>query len=389
MLDLAQATDPEAVAKFRRAVVDLLMRTPLFGFTMLGTAIRVKEDPKINTMCTDGRSIWYSPRWVREKPLPSVLFGALHETVHVFGNHPARCGDRDPRRWNYAADVRTNHDCIAILESKGLQWKLEEGLVPAHEWAKWLTVEEIYDRLPQSDGVPPDYEPDMLPPPPATEGEDKEFKRQLTEDLTQATFAEEQRSKGKTIEDLYGSSVWERLKELRRCDVPWHVLLQGRLAAALGQDLATWIPPNRKWFPEIALPSRKGSMENELLLGIDVSGSITNEDLKRFRACIMPAARRARTTTVVTFDERVRECKSSTRPETLMRDLRFATGSHSHTDVRGVFEEVDKRRPSAVAIITDGYIVLPERKYPQTHWILTPSGKALPWGHIYKLHFSW
>jgi predicted metal-dependent peptidase len=387
MLDLSDAKDKEAAQKVRDCVIDLLFQSPLFGLTVLGSAIRVKENAAIKTMQTDGRSIWYSPAWVLRKPRPSIMFDILHEALHVFGNHPARRGERDPKAWGYAVDVRVAHDALRICRARG-PWELDADHIPALAWAKDLSAEEIYERLRKDpERVPKDFESDIKDCEETPEQE-QEFKRKLVQDLSQAQIAEEQGSKG-PIAETYGSAIWERLQELKRCEVPWHVLLQGRLCAAMGHELATWVPPNRRWFPEIALPSRKGSQEDELLLGVDVSGSITDDDLARFRACIMPAARRAKKTTVVTFDAEVRETITTTRPENILRNLRFKSGSHSHTDVRGVFHEVDKRRPSAVAIITDGYITLPEKPYPRTHWILKPSGVLLPWGKNYRLHHSW
>lgn len=391
MLCLDKATDKVAAEKVRKAVVELLFRSPLFGLTVLGTAIKVEENFKIQTMCTDGRTIWYAPSWVHKKALPSVMFDLLHEVLHVFGNHPARRGTRDHKTWGYAIDVRVAHDALKICRARG-PWELDHDHVPAHYWAEHLSAEEIYDRLiknPKS--VPKDFTPDIIDPPEGTtEEEDAEFKRKLTQDLAQAQLAEEQSLPNKkTIEDLYGSAIWERLLELKRCEVPWHVLLQGRLAASLGNEIASWVPPNRRWFPQIAMPSRRGAQEDELLLGVDISGSITDDMLARFRAIILPAARRAKRTTVITFDAKVREVVTTTKPDTILRDLKFKTGSHSYTDVRGVFEEVDRRRPSATAIITDGFVTYPEKAYPRTHWVLTPTHVVPPWGLAYKLRDSW
>lgn len=389
MLDLNNATNKEAAQKVRDCVIDLLFRSPLFGLTVLGSAIRVKELRDIPTMCTDGRTIWYSPDWVLKKPRPSIMFDVLHETLHCFGNHPKRRGQRDQRIWGYAVDVRVAHDGLAICRARG-EWELDPDHVQAHPWAAKLSVEQIYDVLHREPNrIPKDFKTDLVENE-ESEAEEQEFKQKLVQDMAQAQIAEEQQqSTNKSIEELYGKAIWERLLELKRCEVPWNVLLQGRLCAAMGHELASWVPPNRRWFPQIVLPSRRGAQEDELLLGVDVSGSITKDDLARFRACILPAARRAKRTTVVTFDAEVREVVTTTRPDSLLRNIHFTTGSHSYTSVRGVFAEVEARRPSAIAVLTDGYIQLPEKAYPMTHWILKPSGQRLPWGRHYLMHSSW
>lgn len=392
MLCLEHATNKEAAARLRECVFALLFRAPLFGLTVLGTAIRVYEKPATETcttMCTDGRTIWYDPEWVLKKPRLSISFDVLHEVLHIFNNHPARCGQRDWNTWSEAVDIRVAHDGLTIFQAKG-DYTLDKDHIQAYPWAAGLTAEQIYDELVKDATKKKEaFEPDIRKPPPTTKEADDHFKQKLTHDLLQGVMAEEQQRGKRPLALKYGAAVWERLQELRRCDVPWHVLLQGRLCAQLGNEHISWVPLNRRYLPLLALPSHRGAQEDELILGIDVSGSIDDELLKRFRACVLPAARRAKKTTIITFDERIREIHTSTKPELLLRQLRFKTGSHSSTSVVELFEEVARRKPSAVAILTDGYIALPERPYPKTHWVLTPSGAPLPWGMNYKMHTSW
>lgn len=397
MLALRGAKSPEAAAKVRQAVIKLLEDSTLFGLTLLGAAVRVEESAGIRTMATNGRDIRYDPQWVLTKPLDAVEFDLLHELLHIFHNHVRRRGGRDPKRWNYAADIRVAHDGLAIMRVRYPSYQLEWDHPPAHAWAAALSVEQIYEQLEQDDkdkqsgkggeGVPDAYEPDMNDEPETTEDENR-FRQQLTQDLAQAQLAEETRSK-KPIDATYGAAVTERLKEIQRCEVRWDVLLRGRLVGELGHEAATWLPPNRRWFPELALPSRRATTESELLLGIDISGSIKDEHLKMFRSCVLPAAKRAKTTTIATFDQAVREVHTSTRPTKLLNDLRFTTGAHSFTDASGVFEIADQRRPSAIVILTDGFIRLPDRAYPATHWLLTRDGMQPPWGRSYPLRQSW
>lgn len=390
MLDLGKATNQAAAERVRLCAVDLLLRAPLFGLMLLGHAIRVREDTKIETMMTDGRTIWYAPSWVLRKPRPSIMFDLLHETLHVFGNHPARGRELQRDAWGYAIDVRVAHDGLAICRAQG-PWELDSDHIKALPWAEKLSAEQIYEKLlKEPDRIPKNFKPDTKPPEETPE-EERAFKQQLVQDLAQGQVAEEQRqSRGKkSIEERYGSSVWERLQELKRCEVPWSTLLQGRLCDSFGHDVASWVPPNRRYLPMIALPSRRATTEELLLLGIDVSGSINDHDTSRFRGCILPAARRAKKIVVVTFDAVVREVYVTTKPETLLRNIHFRTGSHSYTDTRGVFAEVEARRPSAVAILTDGHIRLPDKAYPQTHWVLKPGGAHLPWGKHYQMHYSW
>lgn len=387
--DLDYAQNKEVAEQIRRAAKGLCLRAPFFGLLLLGRAIRVKEDPRVRGICTDGRRIFYNPDFMGGRTRADRVFLMLHETMHIFDNQVPRCGDRDPENWNRAADMRVNYDSAKILSAAG-PWPLPEDALECPSWATELAVEQIYEMLKQD---PDDCGgPSMGDLVPLEEGEageagDAQFHRQLVEDVTKAAYAVE-KATGKRFDEVYGKAAWERLQELKRCEVPWEKLLLGRLVTALGSDALSWVPPNRRWFPTYLLPSRHGHQETELLLGVDVSGSITNEDFARFRSCVVPAARRAKRTTIVTFDAVIREQITTTKPEKILRELKFTTGDHGYTDVRGVFEQAELRKPSAIAVITDGHLRYPDKAYPQTNWVLKPGGATPPWGRVHRLRYA-
>lgn len=387
MIKESTIKDREANAKLRKALLDLLIYGKLAGLVLLGEAVQIEEREDITTMATDGRSLFYAPSWVRKKPKPSIMFDLLHEFLHIFGNHAGRRGTRDRARWNTAADIRVAHDALRIMRAKKPDWQLDADHVPAYPWAADLTVEQIHDLLPADQAAPKNE--DLLDPAPEkkTQVSQDQFLQKFTENLAMAAAAVE--VGGESLKDVYGSMVHDRLKELLRGSVPWGRLLQGRLIGALGHDTAVWLPPNRRWFPEIMLPSRRATHERELLLGVDISASVTQDLINKFASELKPALQRARKTTVVTFDAVIRETVEVKDPRRVFDSIKFASGSHSYTSVVPLFELVDARRFSAVAILTDGHVRLPARRYPDTHWIVPRGGATLPWGHHYTLEFAW
>lgn len=387
MIKQSTVTNREALEAIRKSMLDLLIFAKLAGLVLLGEAVTIEEDTSIKTMATDGRSLFYAPSWVLKKSRPSIMFDLLHEFLHIFGNHVGRRGTRNRDRWGVAADIRVAWDALKILRATKPDWKLDADHIPAHAWAETLTVEQIYDRLPEDQEPPPNM--DLLDPAEAKKGKesDDQFLQKFTENLAQAVAAVEM--SGTSIKDVYGSSIDERLKQILKGAIPWGRLLQGRIIGELGQETSTWAPPNRRWFPEIMLPSRRAKHERELVLGFDVSTSVGQDLIDKFASEVKPAMMRAKKTTIITFDQVVRECITVKDPRNAFKNLKLSSGAHSYTSVVGLFEEVDKRRPSAVAILTDGHVHLPTKRYPATHWVVPQGGARLPWGRHYTLEFAW
>lgn len=391
----------EALAHTEDAVTDLVLRAELMGLSMLGEAIRIRQDDSVRTMCTDGRVIRVSQPWLEKNGLRGNVFDLLHEWLHCFCNHVARRGDRDPKLWNIACDIVVVRMASETLSRPGDLWKPpEDGVIPP-DWAKDLSAEEIYDRLVQDPKLgqacmpkPGDGEHqcagdfDYESADEMTEQEEQEFYQKLTEELAQAQLIV-QMSTGKTIEERYGSAVASRLNDVLRGTIPWGKLLRGDLIDAVTKEFATWAPPKRKYYPLLIMPSYHSFLERKLLLGIDVSASVGQDLMKAFIANTMPAALRAKETIIVTFDQVVREVVVTRRPKTVLEQVKFLTGVHSYTDVRPVFELVDKYRPSGVAIMTDAYLAYPERPYPSTLWAVPKGAGVPPWGKTYTMERSW
>lgn len=69
---------------------------------------KIVEDSGIETACTNGKYLRYSPEWIDKLSSQIVKGIMLHEVAHVLFAHHVRRGDRDPRLWNVAADLAIN-----------------------------------------------------------------------------------------------------------------------------------------------------------------------------------------------------------------------------------------------------------------------------------------
>ena len=391
MINEARATDEEALWVVKEALNDLILRFTLAGLSLLGEAVEVVERKGVGTLCTDGRRIYYDPEWMKkiwaEKHPIYATYDILHEWLHVFYNHPLRCGDRDGRVWNESCDIFVVMEVSLILGVVAPS----DGVQP-QPWAKGMTVEEIYDYLMQRPGQqqseegaePTDFlylEAKNIPP-----DTDAKFREQFTEEVQSAVAITTQMQQG-DVE--WSEATKKRLTELTKPHVPWGRLLRGDLLTQMGSDQYTYARLNRKYLPHVILPTPYSYRERTLLILVDVSASVGKTLLSAFANNIAPAAARAQETIIITFDAVIREEIRTRRPKQVLKELQFATGDHTSTDIRPCFERADRINPSACVAFTDGWIYLPERPRPKTLWVLPENGREQPWGRNYHMKITW
>lgn len=395
MIDESTFRSEVALALVKRGIRELMMDFPLCGLSYLGEAVRVVEDPTAGTMCTDGRFVYVSPNWVINADALGVKFDLLHEWLHVFFNHVARTGDRDNKIWNEACDMVVVRECCKILSKNGVEVKPPADGIQPEPWANDLHAEQIYDQLisnghtrqkPRGTGETrnaSDFRYTTSVP-----VSEEEFKRKFSEELAQASMIQQQ-VRGVSTNEMFGDVIGSRLGEVLRTHVPWSRLLRGDLLSDLGASYPSYGPPNRKHYPNLIMPTMKSMTERKLLIAIDVSGSVSRQLFSEFKSNVLPAALRAKTVIVVTFDAVVREVVRTTQPRKILDKVKFLTGAHGQTSTVGLFDLIEKEDPSALTVFTDGYIVIPKKPFPKTLWVIPHNGQEQPWGRHYKMEVSW
>lgn len=118
---------------------------PFFGALALFAEIRV--DAGVPTAGTDGRALWFNPRFVEEQDSPQLCGLVAHELLHAALLHGQRRRERDPVLWNIAADIVVN----GMIRAE-TTYTLPAGGVENAKLAH-LSVEEVYEQL-QSGRVP-------------------------------------------------------------------------------------------------------------------------------------------------------------------------------------------------------------------------------------------
>ena len=131
-----------AKQRLSTARATLVLDHPFFGSLALRMNLEEETRGRTQTMATDGRSIFYDPKFVKGCSDLELVGLLAHEVMHPAMQHHTRRGDRDPRLWNDAADYAIN----PILTEAG--FVLPGGALTSFQY-RGMTAEQIYDDLDQ------------------------------------------------------------------------------------------------------------------------------------------------------------------------------------------------------------------------------------------------
>lgn len=110
-------------------------------FAALSMFARYEFDASVKHCETDGLKVFISPEYFKRLDSNQRTGLLLHVSLHAALLHPVRCGEREPRVWNVAADIVVNN---LLLESGTFEPPAGTAVEPAY---KDLAVEQVYERL--------------------------------------------------------------------------------------------------------------------------------------------------------------------------------------------------------------------------------------------------
>ena len=284
----------------------LIIDKPFLGALVLRLPL-VEADPKwCHTTATDARSFYYNRDYIKALSFEQTKFILAHEALHCALSHFARREHRHKRRWDLACDFAVN----PLLMADGLTPAPDALILDAY---KNMTAEEIYpcirentdeepmdqhlydhDDKPHGSGDRDDGEggrgeeqtdggggshgePDAQaggapqPPPlstPERDSLDKQWQQRLASAAQQAMQA------GKL-----GGSMARMVDHLLQPQLPWRMLLAHYMTRAARNDYSFAHPSRREG--TAILPGLR-SQHIDLLVVLDTSGSISDDDMQEF-----------------------------------------------------------------------------------------------------------
>jgi predicted metal-dependent peptidase len=353
--------EKEAMHKVVKARAALILEQPFFG--TLALKLKVLTDWSAPTMWTNGIYMGFNPDFVLNHLSFEQTKGVIcHEVMHCAMAHMCRRDDRHMGKWNVAADYAVN----GIILNAG--FALPDGI--CHNTAyDGMSAEAIYPLLPdQGGGKGKDDGGDGwdtgcgevrdLPPSDARTGssdDDQGSKHtqaspaEKDEAITEWKIAADTAAKAQKAAGKMPAGLDRFIKELVNPKVPWTELLRQFVERAAKNDY-TWRMPNRRYIPMgVFLPSLYSEELGSVVIAIDTSGSVTEEELTQFASEISSILEEYPTTiTVIYCDSRVAGHQVFERDD-LPLDLQPKGGGG--TDFRPPFKFAEKEGLEPVCFI--------------------------------------
>lgn len=359
-------TPAQALSK---AKIQLMSRPDSAFFTTLCFNMEHVFTDQVNTAATNGKKILYNPDFFMTLNEDERVFLLIHETMHVAYMHMLRIGDRNHKKWNIATDHVIN---LQLIERK---FKMpQNGL--ADPQFKGMGAEEIYALLPDP---PPDFEPDLLP----AEGDIEVLEEHIKDAVIQATI------QSKASGDAPGTIPGEIdifLQRLLNPKLPWQAILRKYLQNLTKNDYS-WRKPNRRFFPEYHLPSLYGHGLINLVVAVDTSGSVSDDEFQQIVSEIASILKMMKPSklTVLQFDTTLKEVVEVKSLKEL-KDVKFTGRGGTH--IQPVLDWVEKARPQLTLVFSDGFFQWPTQKHKNPFIWLTHNNPQFtaPFGKV--IHYE-
>ena len=409
----------------------ILCNNGFYGLLLMHMIYSIDEN--CETAATDGRRIYFGPRFLDELSDSELDFIMMHEILHVVLQHCLRQGDRDNEQFNIACDIVVNSN-ILLSENMNLKSitlkKYGESmhLAPDGKEGYEYTAEQVYEMLPS---LPANGKPNSALI--GTLGEDNDDQ---DGDAKGSTLGRTKKKQGKNKnakaawddharwgmeEDETLCDVWvkrfedacevisirdpsnqrgllplfaERLfKELKKPQTDWRMVLTDFVQQEIVDYSFT--PPDRRFDESpFFLPdfNDKDDLVEDILFMIDTSASMSDDMITAAYSEVKGA--------IDQFDGRLKgwlgffdaaivEPKPFT-DEAEFRIIKPAGGGG--TDFQIIFEYVQKhmqeKLPACIIILTDGFATFPKEKLAggiPVLWLLNNDKVDPPWGKIARI----
>lgn len=347
------------------------------------------------SVCSTGITLFYNPDFVEQLNDAELFYVITHEIYHVVLHH---CTTRIPERFeerllqNAAADLAVNSlitestERYMPLHYQGLRakdFKLEEKL-SMEQYMAILSDNNFVVNISDIVSCTKDCR--------CTDGERC---RCRCSNMDCHDFWRESDALKEIVRDLIDTiskneSIWSHmpgdLKEMilaaQRSYIPWVRYLRHYAGNLVGsKHIPTMKRPDRRYgWP---YPGKKRQPSERILVAVDTSGSISENDLAQFLSEINALAE-IQDIDLVLFDAAIQ-----LGPIPFSRKkCRFEFSGRGGTDFTDVLTLAQNRRYNTVIILTDGFAETPEKPefVKNILWVITKDGeKPVEWGKEIKI----
>ena len=352
----------------RHAKIELMTKSVFLSTICL--SLKHKFTDALPTAGTDGLTIMYNPEFFANLTAAERTGLLAHEVWHVAFNHFARVNGRDKRTWNIAGDYVIN----LMLHEAG--YKLPQGGLLDKQY-KDMSTEEVYELVKQDEENQPEYDnfiEDLLDAPDGTKEADVFDK--VTDVIIQAQI--QSKAAGKEHGEIPGE-IARAIDELINPKLPWNQLLTRFLTSMIKDDY-TWTRPNKRFFPQHYLPSQHSPTIGDIVVAIDTSGSVTDEDLLEMLSEIQDIRDiyKPESLKIIDCDWEIHNVFTVDKHDNIL-NLKFTGGGG--TSFQPVIDYCDAHQPQLLIYFTDLYAeeLAEEPTYP-IMWICNSDHEPAPFG---------
>lgn len=275
--------DHLAFDKIERNKLRLILTSQPFFGCLLGylKLIEVPEGElyhghKVNTMCTNGKVLAYSAKFVMSLPDKELQFVLVHEVLHNAFEHHIRRRERNPKKWNIATDYVIN-----LVVSKIPNMEMPKiGLInPAYEG---MDAEEVYSLLPPGEDGDDGEDPggcggtfDGASP------HDQVALDELSAENKIRIAGAAAMARGRMQGNL-PAELQRLIDELMEPKVDWAAQFRNLVTSLTRPDYSFSKPNKRFMHQGLYLPGYVPNAVGHIVVAIDTSGSINDEILNAF-----------------------------------------------------------------------------------------------------------
>ena len=375
-----QITDDEralAEAAMTKARSSLIMNHPFYG--VLALKLKLIDHDDTPTASVDGAHLRYNSRFINKLSAAQVKGLVAHEVMHCVFSHMTRREQREPARWNIAADHAIN---LLLLDDNFIL--PDEGIHDPQY--KNMSTEAIYANLPADAG--PQCVWGMVTDAGAGDSDDDNDSgnpvdvQEIETDwlITMKQAAEIAKQAGKMPAGI------ERLMDsVERGQIDFRDHLWPFFQAANNDDY-NWKRPHRAYISEDEyFPSLHSEAPGVYVVAIDTSGS-TQDQLQKFLAeiCSIHADMRPEKLILIHCDASVQKVVTLDPDETMTLEEHGTMVGGGGTRFEPVFQYIDEHNidPECVVYLTDGECEWPTDvpHYPVL-WVITNKNMKAEWGN--------
>ena len=280
------------IDKLTTARVGLLLKAPFFG--NMATRMRLIEaDDWCPTAATNGRDFFYSTKFVEKLSVKKLEFLFAHEICHAVFDHFGRVGSRDRMLSNIAQDYAVNQ----ILVDERIGEKITEVQICYDSKYRGKAWEEIYDEL--YDKAEKITMPELLkqlgdlldehlkeegPGEGDQEGKgnkpsiSKEDAQKIRDEIKEAMI----QSAAAAGAGKVPAGIQRMIKDLTEPKMNWREFIRMNIQSIVRNDYSFTRPSRKGQMSGAVLPGMKQDETIDVAIGIDMSGSIGQEDATVF-----------------------------------------------------------------------------------------------------------